>query len=59
MTPDRMKLVHEDDKVRLEGMRKDVAERLRTACAHLPDDDFNILVEKIALVQLRGEISLR
>jgi hypothetical protein len=54
-----MKLVHEEDKIRLDGMRKDVAERLRRACGHLADEDFNRLVEKIALVQLRGEISLR
>jgi hypothetical protein len=40
---------------RFEMVRKDIATRLRKSCGHLSDDEFALLVERIARVQLRTE----
>jgi hypothetical protein len=34
----------------LESLRRDIAKRLRTTCAHMPDDVFEKLVSRIALI---------
>ena len=52
---DLIEVVAAEDKLRLDKIRKDVATRLRKACEYLSDEDFTVLVEKIALVQLRAE----
>jgi hypothetical protein len=48
-------IVDREDKIRFEQLRKDVANRLKRACGHLTDADFQQLVDKITAVQLRGE----
>lgn len=56
--PDRysnqQEMVREDG-VRLEKLRTDIAARLGNACCELSAEDFALLVDKIARVQLRGE----
>jgi hypothetical protein len=37
------------------AIRRDVAQRLRKACVHLSDEEFDELVDKIVKVQLEGE----
>jgi hypothetical protein len=48
-------IVEREDKIRFEQLRKDVANRLKKACGHLNDAEFEQLVDKITGVQLRGE----
>lgn len=54
-----LRVIDDEDKARLDKVRKDVAQRLKKACTHLADKDFDALVDKIAMVQLRGERSSR
>jgi hypothetical protein len=35
----------------LESLRRDIAERLRSTCAHMPDDEFEKMVSRIALIE--------
>ena len=35
----------------LESLRRDIAERLRPTCAHMPDDEFEKMVARIALIE--------
>ena len=35
----------------LESIRRDIAERLRPTCAHMPEDDFDKMVARIALIE--------
>ena len=53
--PDLMKAVAAEDQIRLDKIRHDVGTRLRKACKYLNDEDFSVLVDKIAAVQLRAE----
>jgi hypothetical protein len=39
----------------LDQLRANIAQRLRTVCAHLPPEEFDALVLKIATVTLRYE----
>jgi hypothetical protein len=45
----------QDDNIRHESIRKDIANRLRKACSHLNDEDFAALVQEIVKVQLKSE----
>jgi hypothetical protein len=45
----------ESPESREDGVRKDLRQRLRHACAHLPRVDFDELVAKMTHEQLRGE----
>jgi hypothetical protein len=40
---------------RKEAIRADIARRLRKICAHLPDEEFKQLVDKMAERQLKAE----
>jgi hypothetical protein len=43
-----------NDEIRdLEGLKGDIASRLRSACAHFSDREFADLVEQIAQVELK------
>ena len=42
-----------DETPDLDKLKADIASRLRTACAHLPEDEFADLVHQIAWVKLK------
>lgn len=48
-------LFAQDKLLRTEKVRSDISARLRKACSHLSEEDFNTLVEKMIRVQLGGE----
>jgi hypothetical protein len=48
-------LFAQDKLVRTEKVRSDISARLRKACSHLSEEEFNALVEKMIRVQLGGE----
>ena len=50
-----MKVIEVEDETRLEVVSVDIAHRLRKACRHLTDVDFDALVRKMAIVQVRGD----
>jgi hypothetical protein len=35
----------------LESIRRDIAERLRPTCAHMPEDEFDKMVARMALIE--------
>jgi hypothetical protein len=35
----------------LESIRRDIAERLRPTCAHMPEDEFEKMVARMALIE--------
>jgi hypothetical protein len=37
----------DEDRTRMEAARNDIAKRLQKACGHLPEDEFQALVEKL------------
>jgi len=41
-----------EEKTRFEGVRDSIARRLRRACAHLPTEEFDALVDKMTRVQI-------
>jgi hypothetical protein len=41
-----------EEKTRFEEVRKSIARRLQTACAHLPPEEFEALVDKMTRVQI-------
>jgi hypothetical protein len=41
--------------MRRDRIRDDIAQRIRNACAHLPDDEFRQLVGQMTDRQLKGE----
>jgi hypothetical protein len=41
-----------EENARFEAVRKSIATRLTKACAHLPPEEFEALVEKMARVQI-------
>jgi len=42
-------------KTRFDAVRSDIAARLRRVCSDLPEDEFELLVDKMAWVQVRRE----
>jgi hypothetical protein len=44
--------LEQEERNRFEQVRNSIAKRLKKACAHLPSDEFEALVEKIARVQI-------
>lgn len=41
-----------EEKKRFDDVRKSIARRLQTACAHLPPEEFDALVDKMTRVQI-------
>lgn len=41
--------------LRGQGIRDDIAKRIRCVCGHLSEEDFAALVDSMTRVQLRGE----
>jgi hypothetical protein len=48
-------LFEQENSIRHEDIRKDIATRLRKACSHLTEEDFAALVLRIVKVQLKSE----
>jgi hypothetical protein len=44
--------IEEEDQIRFDQVRKSIATRLKKACGHLPPDEFDALVDKMAQVQI-------
>jgi hypothetical protein len=44
--------IEEEDKIRKDNVRRDIANRLRKACSHLSEKEFAALVERMTRVQL-------
>jgi hypothetical protein len=42
----------QEDQLRFDEVRKSIARRLKKACSHLSVEDFDVLVEKMARVQV-------
>jgi hypothetical protein len=45
----------EDKNVRFEMVKQDIASRLKKVCSNFTDEDFAILVERMAWTQIRSE----
>ena len=44
-----MQMQHES--VNLESMRRDIAKRLRSSCADMPEEEFDKMVTRMALIE--------
>ncbi len=44
--------LEQEERARFEQVRNSIAKRLTKACAHLPAEEFDALVEKMARVQI-------
>ena len=51
MTYDRRDL----DERQLQALKREIADRLRSVCEHVPDEEFEQLVERIARIQRKYE----
>jgi hypothetical protein len=45
----------EDSQAALALLERDIANRLRAVCSHMPEDDFNAMVRDIAEFKLKHE----
>ena len=39
------------ESLNLESMRRDIAKRLRSSCADMPEDEFETMVTRMALIE--------
>jgi len=53
--PKTRALLDQEEQLRVEKVRSEIAGRLHKACNHLTDEDFVKLVNRITKVQLEGE----
>jgi hypothetical protein len=44
-----------DSQAALVLLERDIANRLRAVCSHMPEDDFNVMVRDIAQFKLKHE----